>query len=185
MSKVFFWGAESAHRRISPCVYGQSGVKSLYIHLFLGVYNPLAKRERKKTVKKAIAIIMLAVFILGLLAACGGSKNSGGSGSGGNDPLLGIYKFSKMEDMTVQEYADLVGIDLEEAQKLMVLELKSGGTGTFSSDDDTESITWKVDGEKLILSAKDENGQDDTIEGTIKDGVVTLVFDDETVELVK
>lgn len=142
----------------------------------------MRRRERKETMKKTMAIVMLAVLLLGLLAACGGKD--GGSSAG--DPLLGTYKFSKMEDMTVQELADLLyDGDVEKAQSFMVLELKSGGKGVFSSDDDSDELSWKVEGEKLILSAKDENGEEQILEGTIKDGVVTLDLDGEFVELAK
>ena len=129
--------------------------------------------------KKTIAILMLSVLLLGLLAACGGKSGAG------NDPLLGTYKFSKMVDMTVQEYADLIGISLEEAQKFMVIELLSGGKGTLSVEGEVQNITWKTEGEKFTLTAKDENNQDDTVEGTIKDGVITLDLEGEFIELSK
>ena len=136
--------------------------------------------------KRTMAILLLAVLLLGLLAACGGSKNSGGSGSLATpEPYLGVYKFSKMPGMTAQEYADLLEISLEEAQKFMILELKSGGQGILSVDEEAQDITWKVDGEKFTLTAKDENGQDDTVEGTIKDGVITLDLEGEFIELSK
>ncbi|MBR5701870.1 MAG: hypothetical protein IKX47_05330 [Oscillospiraceae bacterium] len=137
--------------------------------------------------KKTIAIIMLAVLLLGLLAACGGKSGggSGDSGSVGNDPLLGTYKFSKMVDMTVQEYADLVGLSLEEAQAFMIIELLSGGKGTLSVEGQVQNITWKTEGEKFTLTAKDENNQDDTVEGTIKDGVITLDLEGDFIELSK
>ena len=140
--------------------------------------RPVTGKE-EKNMKKAIAIVLLAVMILGLLAACGGSKDSG------DKKFLGTYKFSKLGDMTVQEYADLIEMSLEEAQNFMTLELKSGGKGVFSTDDDPTDITWKVDGEKLVLTGTNDDGSVDSIEGTIKDGVIVLQFDDEVVELTK
>ena len=136
--------------------------------------------------KKTIAILMLAVLLLGLLAACGG-KSGGGSGSGSvaNDPLLGTYKFSKMGNMPVQEYAELLELSLEEAQKFMIIELKSGGKGTLSVEGEVQNITWKTEGETFTLTAKDENNRDDTVEGTIKDGVITLDLEGEFIELSK
>lgn len=136
--------------------------------------------------KKTIAILMLAVLLLGLLAACGGKSGGGnGSGSVANDPLLGTYKFSKMGNMPVQEYAELLELSLEEAQKFMIIELKSGGKGTLSVEGEVQNITWKTEGEKFTLTAKDENDQDDTVEGTIKDGVITLDLEGEFIELSK
>ena len=134
--------------------------------------------------KKTIAILMLAVLLLGLLAACGG-KSGGGSGSVANDPLLGTYKFSKMGNMPVQEYAELLELSLEEAQKFMIIELKSDGKGTLSVEGEVQNITWKTEGEKFTLTAKDENDQEDTVEGTIKDGVITLDLEGEFIELSK
>jgi hypothetical protein len=134
--------------------------------------------------KKTIAILMLAVLLLGLMAACGG-KSGGGSGSVGNDPLLGTYKFSKMGNMPVQEYAELLELSLEEAQKFMIIELKSGGKGTLSVEGEVQNITWKTEGETFTLTAKDENNRDDTVEGTIKDGVITLDLEGEFIELSK
>ena len=130
--------------------------------------------------KKAIAIVLLAVMILGLLSACGG----------GDGKYIGVYKFSKMVSseitMTVQEYADLFEIDVKEAEKFMILELKSGGKGTITSEDETEDITWKADGEKITLTAKNEDGADESYDATIKDGVITLALGDEDyIELTK
>ena len=125
--------------------------------------------------KKTIAIVMLAVLLLGLLAACGGS----GKDSGDNK-YVGTYKLSKLADMTVQEYADLFEMKLEDAQNFMTVELKSGGKAVFTSDDEPVEVSWKVEGEKLILSAEGES-----IEGTIKDGVIALDFDGEIIELAK
>lgn len=132
--------------------------------------------------KKTIAILMLAVLLLGLMAACGGKS---GGGSVGNDPLLGTYKFSKMGNMPVQEYAELLELSLEEAQKFMIIELKSGGKGTLSVEGEVQNITWKTEGETFTLTAKDENNRDDTVEGTIKDGVITLDLEGEFIELSK
>ena len=128
-----------------------------------------------KSMKKTFAIVMLAVLLLGLLAACGGS----GKDSGDNK-YVGTYKLSKLADMTVQEYADLFEMKLEDAQNFMTIELKSGGKAVFTSDDEPAEVDWKVEGEKLILSAEGES-----IEGTIKGGVIALDFDGEIIELAK
>ena len=130
--------------------------------------------------KKAIAIVLLAVMILGLLAACGG----------GDGKYIGVYKFSKMVTpeltMTVQEYADMFEIDVGEAEKFMILELKSGGKGTITSEGEAGDITWKADGEKITFTAKNEDGTDESYDATIKDGVITLALgDEESIELTK
>ena len=129
--------------------------------------------KEEKNMKKAIAIVLLAVMILGLLAACGG-------GNSGDKKLLGTYKLYMLADMTIQEYADLFEVSVEEAEKTMTLELKSGGKAVFTSDGEGETVDWKVEGEKLVLSAEGE-----TLEGTIKDGIITLDFDGESIQLKK
>lgn len=93
---------------------------------------------------------------------------------------LGVYKLYTIVDMTIQEYADLFEVSVEEAEKIMTLELKSGGKAVFTSDGESETVDWKVDGEKLVLSAEGE-----TLEGTIKDGIITLDFDGESIQLKK
>ena len=135
--------------------------------------------------KRTIAIVILAVLLLSLFAACG----KGGGKDNGESKYIGLYKFSKMSSddmtMTVQEYAELFEMDVEEAAKFITVELKSGGKGVFASDGDNTDITWKVDGEKLILTGTNDDGTEDSFEGTIKDGVITLNFDGEILELTK
>lgn len=133
--------------------------------------------------KKAIAIVLLAVMILGLLAACGGKD--GGTKNSAEKKYLGLYKFSMLGDMTVQEYADLIEMSLEEAQNFMTLELKSGGKAVFSTDGDSTDIEWKLDGDKISLTGTNPDGSVDTIDGTIKDNAITLDFDGEIITLAK
>ena len=121
--------------------------------------------------KKTLTIVLAAVLLLGLLAACGG---------GGSSKYEGTYVLSKLSDWTVQEYADLLEMSLEEAQDSFKLVLKSGGKADFIEDGEAESVNWKVDGEKITLSADGE-----TLEGTIKDGKIVFDFDGDALELTK
>ncbi len=71
---------------------------ALYIMLF-GRMNACSESrpttgKEEKNMKKAIAIVLLAVMILGLLAACGG-------GNSGDKKLLGTYKLYMLADMTI------------------------------------------------------------------------------------
>lgn len=135
--------------------------------------RPVTGKE-EKNMKKAIAIVLLAVMILGLLAACGG----------GDGKYIGKYQFSKAtsegETVTLDDYADMMGISVDEVKDMICLELKSGGKGTFTMGDEPAEVTWKIDGEKITLTAEGENA-----EGTIKNGVISLGIEGETLELVK
>ena len=121
--------------------------------------------------KKTLAIALAAVLLLGLLAACGG---------GGSSKYEGTYVLSKLSDWTVEEYAELLDMDVTEAQESFKLVLKSGGKADFVEDGEAESVNWKVDGEKITLSADGES-----MEGTIKDGKITFDFDGDVLELTK
>ncbi len=123
--------------------------------------------------KKTLTILLAALLLLSVLAACGG----GGSGSGKYE---GTYLTSRIDSWTVQEYADLLEISLEEAQEFIKLELKSGGKAAFISDGESEDYTWKVDGDKITIEAQGEK-----LEGTIKDNVISLDLDGEILELTK
>ena len=123
--------------------------------------------------KKTLTILLAALLLLSVLAACGG----GGSGSGKYE---GTYLTSRIDSWTVQEYADLLEISLEEAQEFIKLELKSGGKAAFISDGESDDCTWKVDGDKITIEAQGEK-----LEGTIKDNVLSLDLDGEILELTK
>ena len=120
--------------------------------------------------KKTLTLVLAAVLLLGLLAACGG----------GGSKYEGTYVLSKLSDWTVEEYADLLEISLEEAQDSFKIVLKSGGKAEFYEDGDLEALNWKVDGEKITLSAEGES-----LEGTIKDGKITFDMDGDVLELTK
>ena len=123
--------------------------------------------------KKTLTILLAALLLLSVLAACGG----GGSGSGKYE---GTYLTSRIDSWTVQEYADLLEISLEEAQEFIKLELKSGGKAAFISDGESDDCTWKVDGDKITIEAQGEK-----LEGTIKDNVLSLDLDGEILERTK
>ncbi len=124
--------------------------------------------------RKVLAILLAALMLTALLAACGG-----GSG-GGSNKFVGKYYLSRLDEWTVKEYADLVGMTEQEAKESMYLELKSGGKATFCMDDEPDEVNWKVEGEKITLSL-----DGDSMEGTIKDNVITFDLEGEILELTK
>lgn len=121
--------------------------------------------------KSTLYSLFLALTLVFVLAACGGS------GGDADDPNLGMYKLQSMMGFTLSEYAEMMEITEEEAADSMTLELKSGGKATFTTDGDPSNLNWSVDGDTITLS-----DSQDTLEGTIADGVITLDF--EGVELV-
>ena len=123
--------------------------------------------------RRVFAIVMAALLLMALLTACGG-KGSGDS------KYVGKYYTSQIGDWSIQEYAELLGITEEEAREFMWIDLKSGGKATFNSDGESEEVSWKVDGDKLILSVDGE-----TMEGVYKDGVITFDMEGEILVMTK
>ena len=122
--------------------------------------------------KKALTLALAALLLLGLLAACGGGSST--------SKYEGTYYMSKIGDWTVQEYADLLGVSVEEAEKTFMLEVKSGGKAAFIEDGDSDDCTWKVDGDKFILTAQGES-----LEGTISGSVISFNLEGDVLELTK
>ena len=100
----------------------------------------------------------------------------------GEERYLGIYRFSGISteglELTVEEYAELLEMDLEDARNFFVLELLPDGAAAVSSDGETVDCTWQLDGDRLLLTAEGE-----TVEGTVGDGTIRLDMDSGTLFL--
>ena len=104
--------------------------------------------------KKHLAVIMLAVFMM-VLAGCGGKKIDA--------PVVGDWKLSTVEamgqTMTVEDFAALTGSDVE-----MKISIKDNGTfseyeePTITLKDDTDTLTGEYKDGKITLSI-DEGGE--------------------------
>ena len=118
----------------------------------------------KKNIK--IVSVLLAFMLVLALAACGGS---GGGGAAADDPNLGVYKLSSLMGFSLEEYAEMLEITPEEAADSMTLELKADGKADMTIDGDAQTLDWSVDGDAITLTDGEES-----LEGTIADGVITL-----------
>ena len=74
------------------------------------------------------------------------------------------------------------GTTEEEAKKSFYVELKEDQTAVFNMDGEPENVKWKLDGENISLYA---DGEAETLEGTLKDGVLTLTIEDTDVILLR
>ena len=68
----------------------------------------------------------------------------------------------------------------EEAAEMVQMELKAKGVMEITFDGETETGTWKAEGETLTLEDAGE-----TITGTIQDGVITIEIEGESMTLTK
>lgn len=122
--------------------------------------------------KRVLAIMLAVVLMMSLLVACG---NKGGGAN-----VAGVYKVDTLMGMSVAEFAEMAGMSEDEVADMMKVELKDDGKFAMTSDGDTTEGEWKLDGEKLTLTAEGE-----AIDTTLKDGVITMDLDGETVTFKK
>lgn len=116
-----------------------------------------------KQIKFAIALFMAIAMLLSL-AACGDK---------GPD-VTGKYI------CVGESYYDA---PLEEPYQESWLELKKGGKGIYYSGFEF-NIKWKLDGEAFSATVS-FLGMEDTMEGTLKDGVIDVKYGDMTIRFVK
>ncbi len=98
----------------------------------------------------------------------------------GDEQYIGTYRLSSLMGFSVELLAAMSELEVDVLQEIFVIELKADGVGILRMEEDYGVVRWTVEGETLILSVEDES-----IEGTIKDGVITLVIDDTSIELAK
>ena len=113
----------------------------------------------------------------------------------GDEDYAGIYRIYGINGMTLDEYISelltesmseeeeatmkvLIAMFREELMDMLTLELKADGTCALTYEEETMEMNWRVEGETLILSADGEE-----MECSIKDGIISLDMDGETIEL--
>ena len=126
----------------------------------------------------------------GEAGAFAGSQESSGSqtaaaGSGDeeyvNDGTVeGLYSLYSMMGLSILEMSQAFEQTPEEVVKGMQLEIRGDGTGIFSTDGDGDEVNISIDGEKVVLEAEGEE-----MEGTLKDGLLTLDFGGDEVILAR
>lgn len=109
---------------------------------------------------KKLTAIALALILTLALCACGSSD-------AGPD-LTGTYTLYAMD---YDEDTTLLAGELFDGESYVTL--KSGGAAEFCMEDDIAKVKWKADGENITITAADGD-----MKGTLKDGVMILVFDD-------
>ena len=83
--------------------------------------------------------------------------------------------------MSIQDFAEMTGSTPEEASKMMQVKVKGDGTAEFLVEgEDPDTVNFTVDGEKVIMEAEGEK-----LEGTLKDGLMTLNLEGEEVILAR
>ena len=102
--------------------------------------------------KKTLAVLLAIVCVISL-CACGNA--------GSNSKAYGVYKAK-----TLGGLEEMLG---EEALEGFTLEIKDDKKIELTFDGETSTGEYTIDGEKFVL--KDA---EDEIEGTYKDGVITI-----------
>ena len=120
--------------------------------------------------KKITAVLLAALMAVLLLAACGGA-------SGEPDPNVGTYKLDTIMGMDMQTAADILGQDMTDYLQII---LKEKGKGTIVVEGEEYSMKWEAEGTTLKI----DDGSD-SMEGTLEDGKISLVFEGSEVTFIK
>ena len=112
--------------------------------------------------KKLTALLLVGILVLSL-CACGGGGDSGSEEAS----ILGTYNLYAMD------FGD-GNVMLTEGffEGANYITLKSGGAAEMTLEDDVSNVTWKADGEKVVLSAADGD-----MNATVANGLLTLDMD--------
>ena len=95
-------------------------------------------------------------------------------------PIPGTYRLKSFAGFSVELFAMMMELDVEEAKDYFVLELDEDGEGRLIVEEESLEIAWTVDGDTLTISAEGED-----LAGTIKYGIITFDMDGIEIKLSK
>ena len=148
--------------------------------------------------KRAMAMLFSVLLAASLcFTGCGGKQETkGGSGGGGSqatekaaekpaeDPIPGLYRVESFAGLGAEEIYEMMGAkNADEFRDSMTIELKEGGKGVANFDSDPSEITWKV--ENGVITMQDPGDASQTMTGEVKDGVMKLTIEGESIYLAK
>lgn len=103
------------------------------------------------------------------------AKDGSGTKEGDKD---GTYYLSRLNDYSVQEFAEMTGVSVDEASRMFMLELSDDGTMNFIEDGDIQPGTYTIEDKVLTLDA-----DDDKLTGTIDGDTITFDLEGEKLVL--
>ena len=135
--------------------------------------------------------LFLSILLLSLsvLTGCGGKKQEAAPEKAAPETTsafaanAGTYELYSFLGLSLADYAMMSGTTEEEAKKSFCVELNEDQSALFNMDnEDPEKVKWKLDGENITLYA---DGDEETLNGTLKDGVLRLTIEGEEIILIR
>ena len=148
--------------------------------------------------KRAMALLFSVLLAASLcFTGCGGKQETKGGSGGGSaqatekaaekpaeDPIPGLYRVESFAGLGAEEIYEMMGAkNADEFRDSMTIELKEGGKGVANFDSDPSEITWKV--ENGVITMQDPGDASQTMTGEVKDGVMKLTIEGESIYLAK
>lgn len=116
---------------------------------------------------KKLALIVMSIMLI--VIACAGCSKKGGNAYDGE------YKLKSFMGMDLEALQEMFGEE-GSAEDMFALKIE-GNKAVFMSEGESQEVDLKIEGDHITMTFEDES-----MEGTIKDGVIT--FDIEGVEMV-
>jgi len=138
--------------------------------------------------KRIISIVLAALMVAAMLVACGSSGPEG------------KYVVKTIDGIAVEEavktQAEAMGIDLdaflkqmniEKAEEMITIELKSDGTAVMAVNlaSSTSEGTWKQDGDKISITLTGATGESETSDFTLSGNELTSQTGDQNYVFIK